>query len=57
MDRWCEKLPEKRPDVTFEPAGANPLIRRSSHIHERTGRPFNIRHVAISLFFDPQDKK
>ena len=54
MDRWCQRLLKKRPDVTIE-TGANPLIRRSTHVHNRTGRPFRVRHVPISLYFRPQD--
>jgi hypothetical protein len=57
MDRWSEILLEKRPDVTFAPSENNQLVRNSSHTHERTGRQFNVRHVAISLYFDPQDKQ
>jgi len=55
MDRWSEYLNEKRPDVTIERCNANPLVRRSSHKHKRTGHPFKVRHVPISLYFRPTD--
>jgi hypothetical protein len=55
MDRWSTHLSENRPDVTIETCIKNPLARRSSHVHQRTGRPFKVRHVPISLYFKPKD--
>ncbi len=55
MDRWCERLSEKRPDVDIENCPNNSLIRRSCHIHQRTGLFFRVRHVPISLYFKPKD--
>jgi hypothetical protein len=55
MDRWTDYLRKRRPDVQIEVCTNNPLNRRSVHAHERTGRPFKIRHVPISLYFDPKD--
>ncbi|MNR63219.1 hypothetical protein D3C85_1854530 [compost metagenome] len=36
----------KRPDFEFD----------STHMLERTGTPFKVKHIGVSLFFDPQDK-
>jgi hypothetical protein len=36
----------KRPDFEFN----------STHMLERTGTPFKVKHIGVSLFFDPQDK-
>lgn len=36
----------KRPGFEFD----------STHILERTGTPFKVKHIGVSLFFDPQDK-
>jgi hypothetical protein len=55
MVRWCEYLLQNRPDMTIAVCAKNPLNRRSSHPHERTGLPFEVRHIPISLYFDPKD--
>jgi len=56
MDRWCEELARARPDVSITVCAENPLIRRSSHRHERTGLLFRVRHVPISIYFKPDDR-
>jgi hypothetical protein len=55
MDRWCRHLRKRRSDVVIATCDRNPLIRCSRHIHERTGLPFRVRHVPISLYFKPKD--
>ncbi|WP_223466789.1 hypothetical protein [Pseudomonas sp. GL-RE-26] len=37
---------EDRPDFVFH----------TTHTHERSGTPFNVKHIGISLYFNPQDK-
>ena len=56
MNHWSKHLCAKRPDVTVSSCDSNPLIRCSTHQHERTGQPFRVRHVPISLYFKPKDK-
>lgn len=55
MRKWSEHLKTKRPDVEIDPT-ADAMIYRSSHIHLATGAKFRVRHKAISLYFDPQDR-
>jgi hypothetical protein len=55
MSRWKEHLGEMVDGVSVVECEKNPMALRSSHIHERTGRPFNVRHVPIGLYFRPQD--
>jgi hypothetical protein len=45
------------PGLVFETCNArDDLAFYSTHNHERTGRPFKIRHMGVVLNFDPQDK-
>jgi hypothetical protein len=55
MERWSGHLAKRRPDVLVMACDSNTLIRRSTHTHERTGLPFRVRHVPISLYFEPKD--
>jgi hypothetical protein len=55
MNRWTQHLAAHRPDVVIDTCEKNPLVRRSTHLHKRTGLPFQIRHVPISLYFNPED--
>ena len=53
MDEYQSRLEKARSDVTFEEAEQGALVRRSSHVHEGTGRPFKVRHKGIPLFHKP----
>jgi len=45
-------------DFSTEPCKVRPqLAFYSTHRHESSGLPFTVRHMAIVLHFDPQDKK
>jgi hypothetical protein len=54
MMSWRRYMKGRIGGVTIVRCERNPLALRSSHVHERTGRPFNIRHVPISLYFQPK---
>ncbi len=55
--KWMEYLKENRPDVEIDPVEDQPLIRRSKHVHLATGRLFKVKHIPISLYFEPKDKQ
>jgi hypothetical protein len=55
MNRWADYLQEHRQDVSVTECVSHPLVRRSTHAHASTGLMFKIRHVPISLYFDPAD--
>lgn len=57
MDRWKGHLADKQPGIQFEDCPLNPLAFVSSHTHERTGRPYCVRHIPLSIHFSPKDKK
>lgn len=56
MDKWAQYLKLHRPDVDISTIEGYPLLRRSEHKHASTGRIFRVRHVPISLYFDPKDQ-
>lgn len=43
-------------DFVIDHCPSKPLVLLSSHTLERTGLPYHIRHIPISLYFKPQDK-
>lgn len=45
LDKYTDEACEKRTQLAFY----------SIHTHQRTGLPFRVRHVAVTLKFDPQD--
>jgi hypothetical protein len=55
MAAWAKHLTLSRVDVKICPTADNELYFETAHIHRRTGRTFNIRHLAINLYFKPQD--
>lgn len=56
MNKWTDRLRAARPDVTIEVCPKNSLVRRSRHAHAITGRTFYVRHLPISICFDPKDR-
>jgi hypothetical protein len=53
MDEWAKRLTEERPDVQIEDRCKDDLCFTSSHLHQRTGRNYRVRHVPISLYWNP----
>ncbi|AEH89920.1 hypothetical protein Mesop_5507 [Mesorhizobium opportunistum WSM2075] len=56
MQKWRQYVGKMQPATHITQAVSDPSWFASSHRHQRTGRPFVVRHVAISLHFDPQDR-
>jgi hypothetical protein len=57
MKAWSEHLQENEPGVTVSPCPKTPLAFVSKQTHVRTGDEFTIRHVPVSLYFDPKDRQ
>lgn len=55
MDEWAERLKEARSDVEVTPRAHLDSYFTSSHIHRRTGRPYQVRHVPIALQWNPPE--
>ncbi|MCP9308678.1 hypothetical protein [Zymomonas mobilis] len=53
MEKWKEKLSKEKTVDCGEIDGLNFC---SEHQHKSTGLPFYIKHFAIPLFFDPEDR-
>lgn len=57
MEKWQTYLLSKNlPDYSYKPCKLNSLAFISSHKHQRSGFPFQIRHIPVLLHFSPQDK-
>jgi HEAT repeat protein len=57
MKKWQEYLLSKNlPDYSFKPCKMNRAAFISTHRHERSGKPFHVRHIPVMLHFAPQDK-
>lgn len=57
MDKWQTHLCSKKlPDYSFNPCSKRRLAFFSNHKHERTGESFRVRHMGITLYFNPKDK-
>lgn len=56
MKRWMDHLEENFSDIAIEDCPVNQLAKISTHPHKRTGLKYRVRHVPISLYFDPQDE-
>lgn len=54
-DSWEKYLQAKIKDVTTTRCSKNDLAFFSEHLHERTGRVFRIRHLPVSLYFEPRE--
>ncbi|WGD29403.1 hypothetical protein AncyloWKF20_16740 [Ancylobacter sp. WKF20] len=55
IEKWVEKLQSERTDVTINHCQTDPNRRISTHLHQRTGLPFRVRHIPVSLYFSPRD--
>ena len=56
MNDWKGHVEGKVEDINVDFCSVNPLSLVSSHTLERTGLPYYIRHIPVSLYFKPQDK-
>jgi hypothetical protein len=54
MDKWEEHLRASREDVTIEERATGDLEMRTRHTHARTGREYHVRHVIVSLYWNPK---
>jgi hypothetical protein len=57
MQGWRDYLATQINGITFLQCDLNALAFLSSHVHDKTGRPYSVRHVPLSLYFEPKDKK
>lgn len=57
MVSWKDHLASVHAGIQFENCAANALAFFSSHVHERSGLPYQVRHIPLSLYFQPKDKK
>jgi hypothetical protein len=55
MARWKAHLAGQDKAIAFEDCSLNPACFISMQEHARTGRPLRVRHVPLSLYFDPKD--
>lgn len=53
MNEWEKYLKINRPDVIIEKRNSGDLVMNTRHTHERTGREYHIRHVIVSLYWNP----
>lgn len=53
MDKWEEHLRASREDVVIEERATGELEMRTRHTHTRTGRQYHVRHVIVSLYWNP----
>jgi hypothetical protein len=56
MSEWSDHLKKNRPSVTISSCPRNTLVLVSDSPHERSGLPFRIRHIPVSLYFAPAKK-
>jgi hypothetical protein len=54
MNSWEEHLKTHRTDVEISPRNKGDLEMNTSHVHKRTGRKYHVRHVIVSLYWDPK---
>ena len=55
MGRWQAHLKEKRPDIKLVPVDDIDPGFLSTHDSDRSGRPYQVKHYSLSLYFDPKD--
>ncbi len=55
MDRWRQHFGTLFPDAVITDCPRSPLSFVSTVIHPRSGLPFRIRHIPISVWHDPQE--
>ena len=56
MKGWKVHVEDKVDDISVNFCGKNPLALVSTHTLLRTGLPYHIRHLPVSLYFKPLDK-
>jgi hypothetical protein len=56
MNTWKDHLAAVQQGIAFFPCDMNPLSFISTHKHERSGLPYHVRHIPLSLYFAPTDK-
>jgi hypothetical protein len=56
MKGWKVHIEDKVDDISVNFCGKNPLALVSTHALLRTGLPYHIRHLPVSLYFKPLDK-
>lgn len=54
MDGWAAHLARERPDVTIAARQPGELVMNTRHSHRRTGREYHVRHVIVSLYWNPR---
>lgn len=52
---WIDFLQKHIKGISVQQCPIAPSARLSVYTHERTGQPYRVRHVPISLYFNPQD--
>jgi hypothetical protein len=57
MKLWKDHLGSCIQGIAFSDCDDNPLSFNSTHDHERSGLPYQVRHIPLSLYFAPKDKK
>lgn len=55
MERWQRHLSDKHSGIEFAPCKRTAPGFFSKHPHDRTGRPYRVKHFAVSLHFEPKD--
>ena len=53
LSRWADHLSKSRPDVRFLPENIDGYAFSTVHQHRRTGRNYHVRHVIVSIYWDP----
>jgi hypothetical protein len=57
MEAWKEHLQSNIAQLVATACPESALAFISTHPHDRTGLPYIVRHVPLSLYFQPKDKK
>lgn len=55
MDQWMAELPTKSSSISTKKCPKKELCFYSSTPHQKSGLDFNVRHIPVLLYFDPQD--
>jgi hypothetical protein len=53
MKEWKKRLAAAVAEIEVDELDNDRLIFRSNHVHEKTGRPFRVRHKGVTLHFQP----
>lgn len=57
VQKWNNYLKDKNlQDYSCRQCDMREISFVSTHKHERSGKPFQVRHMPVILYFDPQDK-